>query len=112
MTQRHRKPENWLAAMARQQHGIVEEFQLSACERAAEAMLMGLRLNEGVDLRRIAMLTGLPVDGFADHAKIGVLEDNGLLVRSGGRLRVTASGALLLDAILAEIVRLPADTLS
>jgi len=35
-----------------------------------------------------------------------VLEHEGLLVRDRHQLRVTSSGLLLLDAILAEIVRL------
>src|SRR5688572_16887184 len=40
-TQRHRKPENWMSALARNGHGIVEERELTAQERAVEAQLMG-----------------------------------------------------------------------
>ena len=35
-TQRHRKPENWMGALARNGHGIVEERALTAQERAVE----------------------------------------------------------------------------
>ena len=55
-TQRHRKPENWLAALARNGHGIVEETEIPPAERGVEALLMGLRLAEGVDLRPDATL--------------------------------------------------------
>src|SRR5690606_33359643 len=52
-TERHRKPENFLAAVERNSHGLKVESDLPGRERATEAMLMGLRLTEGVDLTRI-----------------------------------------------------------
>ena len=55
-TQRRRKPENWIEAITRNGHGIEAETPLVPHERAIEAMLMGLRLAEGVDLDRIAAL--------------------------------------------------------
>ncbi|HEV2818017.1 MAG TPA: radical SAM family heme chaperone HemW [Allosphingosinicella sp.] len=93
-TQRHRKPENWLEALARNGHGIVEEADIGAAEARTEALLMGLRLAEGV--------ADHP-DGL-DLAAVDRLAGQGLLSRDGGRLRTTARGRLLLDAILAEIV--------
>ena len=101
-TLRHRKPENWLKAMARNGHGLVEETPLDPRERAAEMLLMGLRLGEGVDLGNIAARTG--IDELVDEAAVARLEQQGLVARSGARLRVTNEGILLLDAILAEIV--------
>ena len=95
-TQRHRKPENWLAALERNGHGTVEENFLSPQEQATEALLMGLRLREGVELES--------VDGRLDLGAVERLEGHGLLKREGGRLAVTPAGRLLLDAILAEIV--------
>jgi oxygen-independent coproporphyrinogen-3 oxidase len=101
-TVRHRKPENWLAAVARNGHGLQTEEPLLPHDRATEALLMGLRLTEGVDLARIARLAGgvAPVDARA-VARLSAL---GLMVRDGDRLRVTEAGALLLDAILPEVV--------
>src|SRR3954452_11434423 len=46
-TQRRRKPENWIEAVARNGHGIEIEDRLTPGERATEAMLMGVRLAEG-----------------------------------------------------------------
>ena len=94
-TQRHKKPENWLSALARAGHGIAEETEIAPADRAIEALLMGLRLAEGVPYR-------------ADDLELPAVERlaaQGLLRRDGGRLRVTQPGMLLLDAILAEIVR-------
>ena len=52
-TQRHRKPENFLNGVARNGHGLSEEMPLDPATRAVEALLVGLRLAEGVDLARI-----------------------------------------------------------
>jgi oxygen-independent coproporphyrinogen-3 oxidase len=106
VTQRHRKPENWLRAVERGGHGIVEETVLQPRDKAVEALLMGLRLTEGVDLRRIGAISGEPMSDLVDGAALVQLERQGLVERTGPRLRVTAAGALLLDGILAEIVRL------
>ena len=101
-TVRRKKPENWLAAVARNGHGIEREDPLDPHTRAVEALLMGLRLTEGVVLGRIAALAGgePPIDRRAAAA----LESQGLLSLAGDRLRVTEAGALLLDGILAHLV--------
>ena len=57
-TVRHRKPENYLAAVAAQRHGIAEARALDRDEQASEALLMGLRLAEGVDLADMARRFG------------------------------------------------------
>ena len=41
-TVRHKKPENWLAALAQQRHGIAEERKLVADEAAGEAKPVGI----------------------------------------------------------------------
>jgi len=103
-TTRHRKPENWLAAIDRNGHGLAEERALDAAERAGEALMMGLRLAEGVDLAGIGARTGLAPDALVDAAAVDRLAGHGLLERAGECLRVTPAGMLLLDGILAEIV--------
>ncbi len=101
-TQRHRKPENWLSALARNGHGIVEEQEIAVADRGIEALLMGLRLTEGVDVDRITTLAGRdPLDREA----VARLGGQGLLTTEGTRLRATPAGLLLLDSVLAEIVR-------
>ena len=97
-TVRHRKPENWLAAVTRNGHGAQEETPLSPRDRATEALLMGLRLREGVDLGRIGAQ-------WVDAEAVDRLATLGLMVRAGDALRVTDAGMLVLDAILGEVVR-------
>ena len=100
-TQRHRKPENWLKSVGKAGHGVSEETAIAPAERGVEALLMGLRLAEGVDLGRIAALAGHdPVDRGA----VARLVRQGLLAEDGDRLRATAAGRLVLNSVLAEIV--------
>jgi len=104
-TQRHRKPENWLNAVTRNHHGIQSEDALDAATRVQEALLMGLRLDEGIDLARIAALGGREFTAIVDEPAISALQAQGLMMRDGNRLRVTETGMLLLDAILPRVVR-------
>jgi oxygen-independent coproporphyrinogen-3 oxidase len=104
-TMRHRKPENWLAAIARNGHGLAEERPLGAAERAGEALMMGLRLAEGIDLAALATRTGIDPARLVDAAAVNRLAGHGLLRRTGDRLAATPQGMLLLDSLLAAIVR-------
>ncbi|MES2098074.1 MAG: radical SAM family heme chaperone HemW [Pseudomonadota bacterium] len=104
-TVRRRKPENWIDAVARNGHGIEIEDRLIPGERATEAMLMGLRLREGIDLTRIAELGDRPLDALIDVAATERLIDQGLVAIDGTWLRATDAGMPVLNAILAEIVR-------
>ncbi len=103
-TTRHRKPENWLSAVARNSHGMAEERLLGPREQASEAMLMGLRLAEGVDLSALAARFGLSPDQLHDPARCSLYQRQGLLWFEGSRMGVTPAGMPLLDALLAEVV--------
>jgi oxygen-independent coproporphyrinogen-3 oxidase len=100
-TMRHRKPENFLSAVADKGHGIVEEAALAPEEAADEALVMGLRLREGVDAAAIAERFGL--DSIVDWARVGRLVESGHLRTDGSRIALTSAGRLVLDHILGEI---------
>ncbi|NJC06896.1 oxygen-independent coproporphyrinogen-3 oxidase [Sphingomonas kaistensis] len=100
-TVRHRKPENFLSGLARNGHGIVEEAPLSPIESADEALVMGLRLAEGIDPEAIRSRFGL--DRLLDDRAVARLVASGHLSWTGDRLRTTAAGRLLLDHILGLI---------
>lgn len=103
-TQRHRKPENWMEAVARNGHGLKSEDALSPHDRATEALLMGLRLREGVDLAAIAGMSGVTRAALVDGEAVARLSAMGFVMTEGTRLRVLPKGMLLLDAILPQIV--------
>jgi oxygen-independent coproporphyrinogen-3 oxidase len=100
-TVRHKKPENFLAAVARNGHGLSEEEPLSRLEAAHEALVMGLRLAEGIDTDALAERLG--ITQIVDESAVARLQGLGLIDRLGARLAVTPAGRLLLDSILTEI---------
>ena len=96
-TLRAKKPENWLKALAERGHGIGESEALDSDTQATEALLMGLRLEEGISLSRCR--------AAIDEAAMRRLIAGGQLRLDGDRLRVAPGAMLLLDAILREIAR-------
>ena len=103
-TVRHKKPENWLAAVAEQGHGIAEERVLDHREQTSEALLMGLRLTEGVDLADISARFGVPIPDLVVAERLALYNSLGLVAASGNRLIVSPAGMPLLDALLGELV--------
>jgi oxygen-independent coproporphyrinogen-3 oxidase len=103
-TVRHKKPENWLAAVAANRHGMAESRVLGTREQAAEAMLMGLRLREGIELAAMATRFGLAPAALLDPAKAELYRQQGLVWQEGEKVGVTEAGMPLLDALLGELV--------
>lgn len=100
-TVRHRKPENFLSATTRNAHGICEEEALTTEEAAHEALVMGLRLAEGIEPAALSdRFDGHPI---VDKNSVDRMVGHGLLERDGVCLRTSPAGRLLLDSILAEI---------
>lgn len=101
--QRH-KPEGWVEAVQARGHGSVEEVAISNRESAEEMVMMGLRLAEGLDLKRLAALSDAPIGDILDQGKCETLQQEGLLVQQGNRLIATAEGRLVLNALTAALL--------
>ena len=68
-----------------------------------ESLMLGLRLREGVSLREISLRCGAdPEEKYGDT--FSRLEEDGLLERSNGTIRLTHRGTLLANRILAEFL--------
>ena len=92
-------PAAWHAKVSECGSGCEERVELDQRQQAEEAVLMGLRLREGIDLSRLAAKTGF---GPAPQA-IVALENERLLQRDGPRLKATPQGRLVLNAIVEAI---------
>ncbi len=99
-TATEKRPESWLMRVEANGHGLVTDDVLSKGEQADEFLLMGLRLAEGIDLRRYAELSGQALDTLrvAHLRKEGFIE-----LTDDGRLRVTHAGFPILDAVVADL---------
>jgi oxygen-independent coproporphyrinogen-3 oxidase len=104
-TVRPKKPEKFHRCLERNGHGIAEEAPLSPVEAADEALVMGLRLREGVDVEAIAQRFGVPA--IVDWERAERLVGSGHLLRDGTRLTLPLRGRLLLDHLLGEIAAMP-----
>ncbi len=105
-TERHKKPENFLSAVERNGNGLKLEQALSPHTRAMEALMMGLRLAEGVDLVELEAKTGLAVGAMVDGAAVEKLAGLGFVEQRGDCLTVLPKGMPLLDALLPKIIAL------
>ncbi|SEI07799.1 radical SAM family heme chaperone HemW [Paracoccus alkenifer] len=97
-TEAHRAPGEWLAAV-RSGSGELPRSALPMDEQATEYLLMSMRLAEGMDTSRYERLAGRPLD----PARVAALADMGMVESDGSRLRTTAAGRPLLNAILREL---------
>ena len=105
-TRRHRAPEEWAARVERDGHAATAQETLTPQDRAREALLMGLRLSEGIDPARIATRAGLPFEQAIDPVMLmALLDEDYLAWTPDGRLRATAEGIVRLDAILPLLLR-------
>jgi oxygen-independent coproporphyrinogen-3 oxidase len=103
----YRKPETWLAAVGRGGAGVETETALTHAERAAETLMMGLRLAEGVYLENFAKTVGRPFAEMVPATNLRRLIDGGFLASDGTRLWTMAKGRRVLDSVLAAL--LPAE---
>jgi len=93
-------PDAWLEKVRTQGHGEHARDQIPAEEQALEYLMMSIRLREGVDLARYEALGGAPLSSAA----IAELSQLGLVEHSHGRLRASATGRPVLNAILRALM--------
>ncbi|MCX8225595.1 MAG: radical SAM family heme chaperone HemW [Sulfitobacter sp.] len=92
-------PQRWLDAVVTESTEKPREI-LSAEDQASEFLMMGLRLKEGVDLKRYSVLSGKPLS----QKKIIQMQDIGMINLERDQLKVSDQGFMVLNAILAELL--------
>jgi putative oxygen-independent coproporphyrinogen III oxidase len=99
-TMAERNPEDWLARVEQHNHGRTELTPLTPAEEADEMLLMGLRLDEGLDLARLAQLSGLTPsrDALSELIDLKMIESVG-----NSRIRATGQGRFVLNALVAKL---------
>ncbi|AGF73939.1 coproporphyrinogen III oxidase [Bartonella australis AUST/NH1] len=99
-TMNEKHPERWLKLVETTGHGCIETEHLTTLQQANEMLLMGLRLSEGLDLSRYKTLNS----GNLSPTKLINLQQQGLIeVGDTQRLRVTATGRILLDHVIRQL---------
>lgn len=99
-TANERNPEAWLERVAATGRGLVEHSALTPGDQADEMLLMGLRLTEGIDLRRLSAISGVQPSRRAIERlqALAMLE-----VTQAGRIRATRAGRFVLNEIVRQL---------
>jgi oxygen-independent coproporphyrinogen-3 oxidase len=93
------EPGRWFGAVERGK-GVETAVPIPPQDQADEYLMMGLRIFEGIDLRRYETLSGAPLDQKTLHN----LAEDGLVTLDGERLRATPKGRLLLNRLVADLL--------
>ena len=94
------KPQDYIACVGKYGHGIAEQESLSSEGWAEEYVLMGMRVNAGINLSRYKQISGH--DLAPEIIKQYV--DAGLLSLQGDRLSATSKGRFVLDTLCHELL--------
>ena len=89
-------PNLWLDQVNQTGSGETAREEISSYDQAVEALMMGLRLSEGVSFARIRNLS----DTAVNLEKLNEFKDLGLIDLNGDRLSCTASGRPVLNGVL------------
>ena len=103
-TRRASGPENWLALVESQGHGTAESSVVTGQDRVEEALMMGLRLADGIDRALFASVAGAdPVEALGE-ARLAPLVRAGFLDVQPGHLKATPAGRQRLNALLERLI--------
>ncbi|MCW2245450.1 oxygen-independent coproporphyrinogen-3 oxidase [Azospirillum fermentarium] len=97
-TRGHRAPEVWLDRVERDGHGGHAPDSIPPDARTTEALMMGLRLTEGVPWARLGGRSAV------DAAALARLISGGFLTDDGERVTATPEGRVRLNAVLASLL--------
>lgn len=100
----HRVPEIWLERVEKSGHGAHPFEAVEREQRFTEALMMGLRLAEGVKLARLTEEAGRSWQELLDEKKLGLLADEGLITLDDARLSATKAGLQRLNGILGYLL--------
>ena len=96
-------PTEYQEAVLREGHATEESESLTPQKAAGEALMLGLRIREGIDLCAVGRRTGTqPFEEFSDTLR--ELVDDGHVVLEGNRIRLSASGRLVADAVAEKFI--------
>ncbi len=104
-TSRHRAPEIWADLVEEKGTGATVEEAIGRQDRGREALLMGLRLSEGISFATYERRTGIALLDAVEPRILRQALDAHYLRQTATHLIATAEGRKRLDALLPELAR-------
>ena len=103
-TRQEKAPETWAAGVASAGHATAERLPVPTADAVAEAVMMGLRLAEGLDGARFARQTGVALEAALDPTQVARLVAGGFLIQRAGGVAATPAGRAVLNAVTASLL--------
>lgn len=103
-TRGHRAPEIWLERVMASGHGGHEHEPVTSEQRWMEALMMGMRLREGVPFARLEQESGKSIDEILNPQKLQALAAEGLVVLSHDTITPTSAGMQRLNGLLGYLL--------
>ena len=100
----HTAPSTWLEKTEKNQHALVEKTILTRQEQFTEALIMGLRLKEGIPIKRLEALAGINIEEVFDKKSMELLILEGYVKSDGVTLKATRSGRQRLNGIIQSLL--------
>ena len=98
-TEAPKSPALWLELVEKGKVAELPREALLAKDHALEYLMMSLRLTEGLDIIRYSAIAQMPIAAAA----VQQLGDLGMIVADATRVRATARGRMVLNAIIREL---------
>jgi putative oxygen-independent coproporphyrinogen III oxidase len=107
-TENHRSPDVWIKQVNENNHGLRMRDEIDSATAQREALMMGLRLTEGIDHGVWREKFGMPLAGdekaFLKPVKVRKLEQEGYIENNIRNFRATAAGLQRLNAVLSYLI--------
>lgn len=97
-------PEAWLEAVEQEGHGTAETTFVTGRDKVEEALMMGLRLSQGIDRKSFAETAGADPVAALGEGKFAPLVKAGFLEIDKACLRATPAGRQRLNAVMERLI--------
>ncbi len=97
-------PEKWLNNVAKERHGIQHKKDLFIEEIVTEYLLMGLRLETGINLKDFKQKFMKPLVEFINKEKLDFYIKKHLIIYDQQNLKFTDRGKMLLNYLISELL--------
>jgi len=97
-------PQKWYDKAIVKNAGIQRNDKVSGQDLASEILLMGLRLKEGISLKKFEQITSKNLGEMINHTGFEKMSELNLIELKNDHLRTTEGGMFVLGSVLSELI--------
>lgn len=103
-TEDHKAPDVWLKHVMEKKNGLRVQDVIDGATAKREALMMNLRLTEGIDLKKWQEKFGMALSDLLPADKIALLRKENYLTQNDAILQATAAGLQRLNSVLGYLL--------